>query len=83
MQIEDIVSGWLNGSEDMNPAGPLYIEGVASTEAALTDTSLPLLTRCSSCSGSAAARWCRSARPRWRRRLRCTADPPGSCLPNR
>jgi len=58
MQIEDIVSGWLNGSEDMNPAGPLYIEGVASTEAALTDTTLPLLTRCSSCSASSGAQCC-------------------------
>ncbi|MEI2454934.1 MULTISPECIES: DUF6229 family protein [Lysobacter] len=58
MQIEDIVSGWLNGSESENPAGPLYVEGVAATEAALTDTTLPLLTRCSSCSASGGGYCC-------------------------
>jgi len=40
-QTDDIVSGWLNGRDDVdgqaNPAGPLYIEGSAVTEAALTD----------------------------------------------
>lgn len=41
MQLNDeIVSGWLSGSDSIsgydNPAGPLYIEGQAATEAALT-----------------------------------------------
>ncbi len=38
---DEIVSGWLSGSDSFggydNPAGPLYIEGLAATEAALTD----------------------------------------------
>lgn len=43
MQLNDeIVSGWLGGSDSIrgyeNPAGPLYIEGKAATEAALTET---------------------------------------------
>jgi hypothetical protein len=40
-QTDDIVSGWLSGSDSVdgveNPAGSLYIEGAAATEAALTD----------------------------------------------
>lgn len=41
MQLNDeIVSGWLNGLDISrghdNPAGPLYMEGLAATEAALT-----------------------------------------------
>lgn len=42
-QTDDIVSGWLSGSDSIdgmeNPAGPLYIEGAIATEAALTDSS--------------------------------------------
>lgn len=34
-QTDDIVSGWLNGLDEANPAGPLYIEGAEATEAAL------------------------------------------------
>jgi hypothetical protein len=42
MQLnDDVVMGWLSGSDSVgdlgNPAGPLYIEGLAATEAALTD----------------------------------------------
>ncbi|MFC5740778.1 DUF6229 family protein [Dyella tabacisoli] len=41
-QTDDIVSGWLSGSDSIdgmeNPAGPLYIEGAAATEAALTSS---------------------------------------------
>lgn len=41
MQLNDeIVSGWLSGLDQSggyeNPAGPLFIEGQAATEAALT-----------------------------------------------
>jgi hypothetical protein len=40
-QNDDVVSGWLSGSDSFdgleNPAGSLYIEGYAATEAALTD----------------------------------------------
>jgi hypothetical protein len=49
-QTDDIVSGWLSGSDSIdgmeNPAGPLYIEGAVATEAALTDsrTSMNMLT---------------------------------------
>lgn len=42
MQHEDIVSGWLRGSDSNgleNPAGPLYIEGAMATEDALTRAS--------------------------------------------
>jgi hypothetical protein len=39
-QNDDVVAGWLSGSDSIdgleNPAGPLYIEGEATTEAALT-----------------------------------------------
>ena len=39
-QHDDVVSGWLNGSETIdgldNPAGPIFIEG--NTESALTST---------------------------------------------
>lgn len=39
-QTDEVVSGWLSGSDNVlgldNPAGPLYIEGAASFEAALT-----------------------------------------------
>ncbi len=60
-QIDDIVSGWLNGEEVEgfgNPAGPLYIEGLAATEKALTDASLPALTRCSACTASLPGQCC-------------------------
>ena len=40
-QNDDVVAGWLSGSDSIdgheNPAGPLYIEGEAATEAALTN----------------------------------------------
>lgn len=41
MQMTDsVVSGWLDGSDNIdgygNPAGPLYIQGEAATVAALT-----------------------------------------------
>lgn len=40
MQNDDHVSDWLNGADSVdgrgNPAGPLYIEGAAATEDALT-----------------------------------------------
>jgi len=39
-EIDDVVSGWLNGAENVggmgNPAGPLYIHGLSVTEVALT-----------------------------------------------
>lgn len=42
-QTDNIVSGWLGGSESIdgyeNPAGPLYIEGTVATEVALTTDS--------------------------------------------
>lgn len=38
-QTDYVVSGWLDGSDSIdghdNPAGPLYLEGQARTEAAL------------------------------------------------
>lgn len=59
-QTDDVVLGWLNGSDSFdgmdNPAGPLYIEGAAATEAALTnpEAGSTLLTSvggsCSTCS---------------------------------
>lgn len=40
-QNDEVISGWLEGSDSIdgldNPAGPLYIEGQAATEAALTN----------------------------------------------
>lgn len=40
-QFDDIVSSWLSGSDSVegqeNPAGPLYMEGTAATEASMTD----------------------------------------------
>lgn len=37
-QNDDVVSGWLNGSDSNdNPAGPLYIEGAIATEKAMTE----------------------------------------------
>ncbi|WP_239470328.1 DUF6229 family protein [Archangium violaceum] len=60
-RVEEILSGWLSGSETslgmLNPAGPLYVGG-AATENALTDASDALVTRCSSCSGSAGSYCC-------------------------
>lgn len=49
MQLnDDIVSGWLSGSDSSsgydNPAGPLYIEGLAVTEAALTSAGPEIIT---------------------------------------
>jgi hypothetical protein len=49
MQLNDeIVSGWLSGSDSIrgydNPAGPLYIEGQAATEAALTSAGTEMST---------------------------------------
>lgn len=59
MQHNDaIVSGWLGGAEKFgglaNPAGPLFIEGHAATEAALTDPGLGkvLISGATSCSFS-------------------------------
>ena len=45
MQInDDVVTGWMNGSDSIdgldNPAGSLYIEGQAATEAALAGTGM-------------------------------------------
>jgi hypothetical protein len=43
---DSVVSGWLDGIDSVdgiaNPAGPLYIEGLAATEAALTDVKTPI-----------------------------------------
>lgn len=48
MQAENIVSGWRNGADNIggfdNPAGPLYIEGAAAVEAALTEPNNPSVT---------------------------------------
>ncbi|MEN4902335.1 DUF6229 family protein [Luteimonas sp. TWI1437] len=56
MQHDEIVGGWLSGADSVdgyeNPAGALYVEGVAATEAAMTNTDLSLLTQCSSCTAS-------------------------------
>jgi len=48
MQLNDaIVSGWLSGSDSSggyeNPAGPLYIEGRAAIEAAMTESNRGLM----------------------------------------
>jgi len=43
LQTDDIISSWLRGSDSEgydSPAGPLYTEGQAATEAALTAPSL-------------------------------------------
>ncbi|XXF76943.1 DUF6229 family protein [Myxococcaceae bacterium GXIMD 01537] len=54
-RVDEIVSGWLSGSETTagmnNPAGPLYVGG-ASAVNALTDEFVMLVTRCSSCTAS-------------------------------
>ena len=56
MQLnDDIVSGWLSGSDSIggydNPAGPLFIEGAAATEAAMTADSAGMnMGSTSSCS---------------------------------
>jgi len=56
MQIDNIVEGWLKGSESVNgyanPAGPLYTEGQTVTIAAVTNTDIALATNCSSCTAS-------------------------------
>ncbi len=45
---DDVVSGWLNGSDDVdgctNPAGSLFIYGAGATESALTSASDTLIT---------------------------------------
>lgn len=66
MQLnDDVVSGWLSGSDSIdgldNPAGPLYIQGQAAMEAAMTNPgtratvvgtmSLISGTTCSACGG--------------------------------
>lgn len=54
-QIDEVVSGWLSGEEGLaNPAGPLYIEGTAATEAALTDPGIGkvLISGATTCSYS-------------------------------
>jgi len=57
MQHDEIVGGWLSGADTVdgyeNPAGALYVEGIAATEAAMTDKNFCLLTQCSSCTASA------------------------------
>ncbi|MEI7037829.1 DUF6229 family protein [Fulvimonas yonginensis] len=56
METENIVAGWLKGSDSVNgyanPAGPLYTEGHEVTIAAVTNTDIALLTNCSSCTAS-------------------------------
>ncbi|WP_267220700.1 DUF6229 family protein [Dyella silvae] len=56
MQTDNIVEGWLNGSDSVNgyanPAGPLYTEGHAVTIAAITNTDIALVSHCSSCTAS-------------------------------
>ncbi|WP_430390345.1 DUF6229 family protein [Dyella sp. 20L07] len=57
-QTDEMVSSWLSGEDSYdgyaNPAGPLYIEGAAATEAALTNAASNMLisagTTCSTCS---------------------------------
>jgi Family of unknown function (DUF6229) len=60
-QVDGILAGWLSGSEAAfgmnNPAGPLYVGG-AATEAALTDASDAIVTKCSSCTGSGGSFCC-------------------------
>jgi hypothetical protein len=54
-QIDEVVSSWLRGDEGLdNPAGPLYIEGAAATEAALTDPGIGkvLISGATTCSYS-------------------------------
>jgi hypothetical protein len=56
MQTDNIVEGWLNGSDSVNgyanPAGPLYTEGHAVTIAAITNPDVAAVTNCSSCTAS-------------------------------
>lgn len=56
MQYESIVNGWLKGDDSVegmeNPAGSLYVEGNARTEAAMSNKQFCMLTRCSSCTAS-------------------------------
>lgn len=52
-QNDDVVAGWLSGSDgDDNPAGPLYIEGAASLEAALTNPSMKETVGMVTCRGT-------------------------------
>ena len=48
MQNDTIVSGWRSGADSVdgldNPAGPLYIQGQAATEAAMLDSNGALIT---------------------------------------
>lgn len=58
MQTDDIVSGWLSGADSVgayaNPAGPLYIQGAAATEAAMTNENtgniVTVASVCTTCS---------------------------------
>ena len=56
MQTDNILEGWLKGSDSVNgyanPAGPLYTEGQAATIAAVTSPEIALDTRCSGCTAS-------------------------------
>ena len=58
---DDVVSGWLDGSDTVggydNPAGPLFIQGHAATEAALTSPKQALITggNATRCSTTASA----------------------------
>lgn len=48
MQNDDIVSAWRSGADSIdglqNPAGPLYTEGAAATEAAMTNPEIALIS---------------------------------------
>jgi len=56
METENILAGWLKGSDSVNgydnPAGPLYTEGHQVTIGAMTNTDIALFTNCSSCTAS-------------------------------
>lgn len=60
-RVDQIVDAWLDGADsaygESNPAGPLYVGGIA-TEAALVDATEALFTACSSCSGSMTTMCC-------------------------
>jgi len=56
MQTENIIQGWLSGADSVqghvNPAGSLYTEGQAATDAAMTNAEMALITNCSICTAS-------------------------------
>jgi len=56
MQTDNIVEGWLNGSDNVNgyanPAGPLYTEGHAVTMATIANPDIAALSGCSACTAS-------------------------------